>query len=182
MVGIAVESLLSLNDRLAARGQLQTSRIFQVIVAAFLVYEAVIATLAGVHNTPPRNLNCALRERWEQMFRNKDGDSIRRIQDAFNCCGFNSPRDMAFPFPDNNAQGSEACMIRYDRNTGCVDSWREQERKVAVMLLIVPIAVFLWKVGQSIAVHDFLPIFANHLLRLSFYSHHLPAPFGCLLY
>jgi hypothetical protein len=142
-----VESVVSLNNRLAGEGQIQTSRVFQVLIAALLVYEAAIATLAGVHIGPPRSLTCPLRERWEQMFRNKDEDSIRRIQDAFSCCGFNSPRDMAFPFPDNNnAQGSEACMIRYDRNTACVDSWREQERKVAIMLLVVPIAVFLWKV------------------------------------
>lgn len=82
------------------------------------------------------------------MFRSKDAAGIRRIQDAFNCCGLNSPRDMAYPFPDAQHQ-SDACMVRFERDTACIDLWRGEERKVAIMLLVVPIAVFVWKVSTA---------------------------------
>jgi hypothetical protein len=77
----------------------------------------------------------------------KDEESIKTIQDAFSCCGFNSPRDMAFPFPENSRHGANACMERYERDTACFEPWREEERKVAIMLLVVPVAVFVWKVS-----------------------------------
>jgi hypothetical protein len=146
LAGVALETVISLHNRLAEKGQLQTSRVFQITVVAFLVYEAVLATLAGIHISPPGSLNCALRESWEEMFRNKDADSIRRIQDSFSCCGLASPRDMAWPFPGRE-HGADSCMVRYERTNACIDSWRDQERRVAVMLLIVPVAVFIWKVS-----------------------------------
>lgn len=145
LAGVAMEAVINLNESLAAKGQLQTSRIFQVVITAFVVYEAVLATLAGTHISPPGSLTCALRDRWEHLFRNKDRDSIRRIQDGFNCCGLRSPRDMAFPFPDH-AHGVDTCMITFDRDRACMEPWKSEERKVAVMLLVVPLAVFLWKV------------------------------------
>ncbi|KAK1815297.1 hypothetical protein LTR12_010266 [Friedmanniomyces endolithicus] len=67
------------------------------------------------------------------MFKAKDGEKIARIQDGFQCCGLRSVRDMAFPFPDAS-HGSEACVVRYERGTACMDAWREEERKVAIML------------------------------------------------
>jgi hypothetical protein len=148
LAGVALETVISLNERLAQKGHLQTSRIFQITVVAFLVFETVLATLAGTHISPPGSLNCALRERWGSLFHSKSSDEIRRIQDAFNCCGLNSPKDMAYPFP-GNGRDANACMVRYERTTACIDPWREEERKVAIMLLIVPLAVFVWKVSQS---------------------------------
>lgn len=53
---------------------------------------------------------------------------------------------MAWPFRDAS-HGDDACMIRYEeRDRACLDPWRDEERKVAIMLLIVPVMVFLWKV------------------------------------
>lgn len=145
LAGVAMSTVLSLNDSLAAKGQLQTSRIFQVVMTAIIIYSTVIATLAGTHLSPPNSLTCALRERWTDMFRAKDAEAIRRIQDAFACCGFNSPRDMAFPFADRS-HGAETCMVRFERNTACVEPWMMEEQKVAIMLLVVPLAVFIWQV------------------------------------
>ncbi|KAK5120316.1 hypothetical protein LTR85_006522 [Meristemomyces frigidus] len=150
LAGISLETIISLNERLAAKGHLQTSRILQLTVVAFLIYETVLATLAGTHISPPMSLNCALRERWEHMFRQKSGGRVRRIQDAFQCCGLASPRDMAWPFPDSQHK-SDACMVRFERDTGCLEAWRGEERKVAIMLLIVPLAVFVWKVAILLA-------------------------------
>ena len=54
------------------------------------------------------------------MFRAHDAASIRHIQDRFDCCGFNSVRDRAYPFP-----GSEpsTCPETYDRNVACRAAW-----------------------------------------------------------
>ncbi len=57
---------------------------------------------------------------------------------------------MAWPFPDGN-HGVDACVVRYERDARCLEPWREEERKVAIMLLVVPIAVFVWKVRPSSA-------------------------------
>lgn len=84
---------------------------------------------------------------------------MRRIQDAFQCCGLASMKDMAWPFPDAN-HAAEACMVRYEeRSTACMDPWRDEERKVAIMLLIVPVMVFLWKVR--------LPLHAKRISAMS---------------
>ena len=120
-----------------------------LIPGSFLVFESVLATLAGTHISPPGSLTCALRETWEGLFSSKDASSIRKIQDRFSCCGFNSPRDMAFPFPDKT-HDTDACIVRYDRHQACFEPWRMEERKVAIMLLVVPIAVFVWKVRDLI--------------------------------
>ena len=145
LAGVALETVLSLNEKLAARGQLQTSRIFQVTIAFFLVYESVLATLAGAHVSPPGSLTCALRETWKDLFKRKEGQCIERIQNAFTCCGFMTTKDMAYPFPDST-HDADACLIRYERDQACFEPWRLEERKVAIMLLVVPIAVFLWMV------------------------------------
>jgi hypothetical protein len=146
LAGVALEIVISLNEKLAAKGQLQTSRIFQIVVAFFLIYESVLATLAGIHISPPGNLNCALRDTWQKLFQSKEEGCVRRIQDAFQCCGFATMRDMAWPFQDAN-HGADACMVRYEeRQRACLEPWRNEEQKVAIMLLVVPIAVFLWKV------------------------------------
>lgn len=145
LAGVGLETVLSINQHLTRKGEVQESRILQVTVVAFIVYEAVLATLAGVHVSPEGSLNCALKERWTRLFSAKDAVSIEIIQDAFHCCGLLSAKDMAWPFPDKT-HSSDACMVRYDRTKGCMEPWRAEEQKVAIMLLVVPVAVFLWKV------------------------------------
>ena len=83
---------------------------------------------------------------WTKLYQSKDAKAIIMIQDTFDCCGFNSPQHMAFPFKDKT-RGDDACVVRYERSTACFEDWRGEERKVAIMLLVVPVAVFLWKVS-----------------------------------
>lgn len=146
LAGIALETCISLNQKLAARGQLQASRIFQITIAVFLVYEAVLATLAGTHISPPLSLDCGLRERWQALFRAKDEERVRMIQDSFQCCGLESTRDMAWPFPQAG-RGADACERMFEGRDRCLEPWKAEERKVAVFLLVVPVAVFVWMVG-----------------------------------
>ncbi len=148
LAGVALQIVISINEKLAEKGQLQTSRIFQVVVAFFLVFESALAAIAGTHISPPGSLDCALRGTWQKMYVQKDAVRVRRIQDAFKCCGLGSMKDMAWPFPDANHDAG-ACMVRYEeRNRECLGPWRDEERRVAIMLLVIPVAVFLWKVSQ----------------------------------
>lgn len=150
LAGIALESIVSFQHQLALKGKLQTSKVFQAVNVVFLIYETVLATLAGTHIAPIGGLWCPLHDKWQEMRMSKDAKSIQRIQDAFNCCGFKSPRDMAWPFP-NKTHGSDTCMVRFERDTACLEPWRMTERKIAIMLLVVPVAVFLWKVALFLA-------------------------------
>ncbi|TKA30623.1 hypothetical protein B0A50_02343 [Salinomyces thailandicus] len=145
LAGVALETVLTLNNHLTRKGQVQTSRILQITVVAFLIYETALATLAGTHLSPSGSLDCALRERWTELRHARDGAAIKGIQDAFRCCGLMSTRDMAWPFADKR-HGVEACVVRYERSRACMEPWRREEQKVAVLLLVVPVAVFLWKV------------------------------------
>ncbi|KAK4555541.1 hypothetical protein LTR86_007294 [Recurvomyces mirabilis] len=137
--GIALETLISYRNRLAAKGQLPTSRVFQIVITGFLIFESVLATLAGSHISPPGSLDCALRERWQHLFRNKDASS----------------KDMAFPFP-GQGRGGNACQVAYGRDRACLGPWRAAEQKVAIMLLVVPLAVFVWKI-VILATHSTSP-------------------------
>ncbi|KAF7196440.1 hypothetical protein HII31_02168 [Pseudocercospora fuligena] len=142
LAGIVLESLISFQYQLAAKGRIQNSKVFQSVNALFLVYEAVVATLAGTHIMPVGGLWCPLHDKWSEMFRNKNSQAIRSIQDAFACCGFASTKDMAWPFPDNK-HGSDACVVRFERDTACLDPWRHEEQKIAIMLLVVPVVLFV---------------------------------------
>lgn len=123
---------------------------FQAVNVAFIVYETVLATLAGTHIAPVGGLWCPLHDRWQELRQSRDAKSIQRIQDAFDCCGFKSPKDMAWPFQDKQ-HGADTCMIRFERDSACLEPWRATERKIAIMLLVVPVAVFLWKVALFLA-------------------------------
>lgn len=80
------------------------------------------------------------------MWRAKDGDSIRAIQDGLECCGFATSRDMPFPFPTSGNGGGRACEVVFGRTRSCIEGWRGMERMVAGMMVGVAAGVFLWMV------------------------------------
>ena len=148
LAGIALETTISLNRELAAKNLLNRSNAFLWVIGVLLVFETVLATLAGTHLAPGTSgggWKCGLEAVWQRLYSQKDERRVRAIQDAFECCGLNSVRDRAFPFP-GNGHGADACMVRFERAQRCLEPWRAEERKVAIMLLVVPIAVFVWKV------------------------------------
>jgi hypothetical protein len=120
----------------------------QYAITALFIFEAVLATLAGTYITPAASLRCGLDERWREMYRAKNGHVIGRIQDAFQCCGLHSAVDMAFPFPSKD-RGADACKVMYGRQKSCFDSWRNDERVVASLILAVTAGVAAWKVSRS---------------------------------
>jgi hypothetical protein len=144
LAGISLETIISSLPRMRPN---HSSKLLQAVNSVFLIYESVLAALAGTHIAPMGGLWCPLHDKWTELFRAKDGEHIGRIQDALECCGFATVRDMAFPF----VGGADACVRRYERDTACVEPWRDAERRVAVILLVIPVAVFLWKVRSSLS-------------------------------
>ncbi|KAF2723984.1 hypothetical protein K431DRAFT_241534 [Polychaeton citri CBS 116435] len=148
LVGIAVSSLNAFDEHLSTKSRVPTSQIQHTIILVFTVYEAIIATLAGVHLSPQTNLRCGLQDKWRALYMAKDTAALKTIQNALRCCGFESMKDMAWPFPDKTHK-ADACMIRYagERDRSCLGPWRSRERSMAGLLMFVAVGIFLWKMA-----------------------------------
>ncbi|TKA69869.1 hypothetical protein B0A49_05548 [Cryomyces minteri] len=148
IAGLSLESTTALSSRDPTKGRcFRTNTSFLVAMIVLCVYETAIATLAGTHIAPVGGLRCGLEEQWAGLFHARKAKRIRRIQDAFQCCGLLGVKDRAFPFPDKE-HGNDACVKVYGWQKSCLESWRAEERMVATLLLLVPLLVFLWKVDQ----------------------------------
>ncbi|KAF2236545.1 hypothetical protein EV356DRAFT_498056 [Viridothelium virens] len=152
--GLAIEAATTLTRKGAPRRDALTLRSNSTTVSSLpliltlgvlAVYETVVATLAGTYIAPQGSLECGLRDGWYALW-NRDGEAIRRIQDAFNCCGFKTLKDRAWPKAQNGGPALEACREMYGRDQACFGSLRGEEQKVAGMLIAVAVGVFLWKV------------------------------------
>ena len=109
-----------------------------------LICETIIATLSLTYMGP----NCRLEEQWARLYRNKDGNAIRRIQDRFECCGFNTAVDRAWPFPHGRPEdgyGADQCERMYGRDMPCVGPWRQAAQINAGLLFTVVMVVFVVK-------------------------------------
>lgn len=121
------------------------------ILIAQLIYETIIVTLAATYVVPSPNLSCGLDSRWRVLYSKRDARSIRRIQDAFDCCGLNSLRDRAWPFK-NNAREDGNCVDMFHRQRSCAKDWRSAERGTAGLVLIVALGVFIVKLLSIVVV------------------------------
>lgn len=105
-----------------------------------------MATLSLTHMVPNDNLNCGLDQKWDRLFRSKDGARIRRIQDTHQCCGLHSILDRAWPFQNRN-HGVNECANAFNRTKACLGGWRRDQQIAAGLLLLVAISTFLLKVS-----------------------------------
>lgn len=132
-----------------------------VAFTVLAIYETVIATLAFTHMVPSDDLTCLLDRKWSQIWSNKDEGAIKRIQDAHECCGLNSIRDRAWPFPDKD-HGTDACIKAFGRKKSCIGDWRQDEQIQAGLLLFVALMTFALKVR-----HPFLRDYCRKAIRYS---------------
>jgi hypothetical protein len=128
-----------------SRGEIQRPPLVIVANTIVFIYSTVVITLLGTHAAPPSGLDCGLHNRWQTLFKTKDSNAIRTIQDAFSCCGLTNPRDMAWPFPDKT-HDAHACESTFGRSNGCLAAWKAEEQRVAGLLIGVVCMVFLWQV------------------------------------
>lgn len=126
------------------RGEIQRPPLVIVANTIIFIYSTVVVTLLGTHAAPPSGLDCGLHTKWQTLFRTKDAESVRRIQDAFNCCGFINPRDMPWPFPSRDTD-VHSCERTYSRTISCLKPWKAEEQHVAGALMAVVGMVFLWQ-------------------------------------
>lgn len=134
------------------RGEMQRPPLVIVANTIIFIYSTVVITLLGTHAAPPSGLDCGLHERWQKLFKNKNSDAIRTIQDAFNCCGLTNARDMAWPFPDKT-HNADACETAFGRSNGCLVAWKAEEQQVAGVLIVVVAMVFIWQAREALLPH-----------------------------
>ncbi|KAF2036332.1 hypothetical protein EK21DRAFT_84028 [Setomelanomma holmii] len=126
------------------RGDIQRPPLVIIANTIIFIYSTAVITLLGTHAAPPSGLDCRLRERWQTLFKTKDREAIKTIQDAFNCCGLSNSRDMAWPFPDRS-HDVHACEQAFGRTNGCFAAWKGEEQRVAGILIGVVAMVFVWQ-------------------------------------
>ncbi|KAF1830465.1 hypothetical protein BDW02DRAFT_100340 [Decorospora gaudefroyi] len=126
------------------RGEIQRPPLVIIANTLIFIYSTVVITLVGTHAAPPSGLDCGLHQRWQTLFKHKDVDAIKSIQDAFKCCGFANPRDMAWPFPDKT-HSARACEEANGYHTGCLGPWKAEEQHIAALLMVVVGMVFVWQ-------------------------------------
>lgn len=136
-----MQGVYGLIQRASRTEQYQLTIPLVAVIGFQLIYETIVATLALTYMIPPSTLHCGLEERWKGLFVSKDESAIKTIQDAFNCCGFNSVVDRAFPFGNPSP-----CSKIFKRTSSCFGPMRKAEQTQAGLLLLVAIMVFVVKV------------------------------------
>ncbi|KAJ2969574.1 hypothetical protein NUW58_g9955 [Xylaria curta] len=91
----------------------------------------VIATLAAQGFVPGKTQGCVLPEAWQLLWHNHDHRAIERIQNAFDCCGFHSVVDRAWP--------DHTCPTVYDRHTPCDGLWRGSMQRTSALQFAVAV-------------------------------------------
>jgi hypothetical protein len=76
---------------------------------------------------------------WEQLFRSKNEATIRSLQNQMRCCGFNSMRDRAWPFPARNVD-ARTCERTLGFSTNCGLLW---DKRIYQVILVCIFASFL---------------------------------------
>ncbi|KND87094.1 hypothetical protein TOPH_08278 [Tolypocladium ophioglossoides CBS 100239] len=110
------------------------------------IVTTVMATLFFSMIVPSAARTCLLSTTWQRLFSTHDADSIRRIQDAFACCGFNTVRDRAWPFPSQ--QTSRQCTETYGRHTACAGPWQAALQRNVGLEFGVVLAVALLQLAS----------------------------------
>lgn len=105
----------------------------------------VLATIYGSHVLPSASRECELSTRWQQLFGAKDERAIRAIQEAFQCCGFRTVKDMAWPFPPTAVQ----CSSKFDRSLACQVPWTNALQRSAAVNFGAMVAVAVMQVSEK---------------------------------
>ncbi|KAH6971318.1 hypothetical protein EDB80DRAFT_101158 [Ilyonectria destructans] len=113
---------------------LQTLQALVTTILATLLFEDVVSS---------STLDCKLDTTWMAMFRAHDATGIRGIQDTFDCCGLNSVRDRAYPFPGTTPS---TCAKTYGRTLPCRGPWKSATKATAGGMVAVLAAVSLMQI------------------------------------
>jgi hypothetical protein len=112
---------------------------------------AIFLILAMVYGLPSTLLSCELESQWTSLFRQKNAQAIRIIENELHCCGFNSIHDRAWPFPSREVD-VRACERDLGYVQPCIGPWRRQEQIAAG--LVFTANFFTWIVLVSARLND----------------------------
>ncbi|KAK3387319.1 hypothetical protein B0H63DRAFT_469781 [Podospora didyma] len=117
--------------------------------AGSLILTTILGTLLATDAIPSPVRECVLESKWKHLWQSHDGDHIRRIQDALDCCGFRTVKDMAWPFPvGSHPDDAVSCVARFGRTAACKAPWEEAlQRATGVDLAVVLAVAVLQGVG-----------------------------------
>ncbi|KAK7752594.1 hypothetical protein SLS62_005363 [Diatrype stigma] len=139
--------------------QQQAGRFFflrQFGLSGFQILQGVLAviliTLSFQGFLPGERLDCSLENNWKHLWRAHDGRAIERIQDAFNCCGFNTIKDRAWP-PQLGQ-----CTQLYGRHSACAGPWRASMQRNSGLEFAVAATVGILQVRSKSADSDMVAI------------------------
>lgn len=116
----------------------------------------VLATLLFENVVPSATVECLMDNQWLRLWRGRNAEAIRLIQDTLNCCGLNSLKDKAYPISD-----PKACAEMFGRNQVCKGPWRSALRGSAGADFGVVVAVGLLQVSYPLP-----PSFARSMYSL----------------
>ncbi|KAG6359999.1 hypothetical protein INS49_011055 [Diaporthe citri] len=128
------------------------------------IITVVLATLYTTYIVPGATRDCGLSSVWEHLFRTKDAQSVKAIQDAFECCGFRSVKDMAWPFTPVDI----ACAQRFDRTLPCRGPWTSALQRSAGVEFGVIIIVAILQIASLVFPQHFAARFDESSWRRFF--------------
>ncbi|KAI8623545.1 hypothetical protein F5Y19DRAFT_458221 [Xylariaceae sp. FL1651] len=115
----------------------RSSRMHNILLPALHIIQSVltvvIATLTFQGLLPGQNLKCNLGGNWQRLYSEQDGRAIERIQNAFDCCGFNSVQHLDWP--------KMQCENIYKRHTACAGPWTASMQRTSGLEFMVAIVV-----------------------------------------
>ena len=92
----------------------------------------ILFTLSLVYAMPSDMQSCAADRQWLRMFESKNAIAVRKIQSNLHCCGYNSMRDRAWPFPSKDVDVG-TCEKTQGYYIACGALWRQEQQFAAVM-------------------------------------------------
>lgn len=117
------------------------------------ILAVVMATFYTTYIAPGVPRDCGLSSKWQRLFQVKDAQSIKAIQDAFECCGFRSVKDMAWPFLPTEV----TCAQRFDRELPCQGPWTSALQTSAGVELGIVVVVAVLQVSKTPRTGEAMP-------------------------
>lgn len=121
------------------------ARIILIVDQLHSIFLTAIATIALTYIFPENVLSCHLDQQWQSLFQQKNAQSIRTIQDSFQCCGLRSIHDRAWPFKDRN-HGDNACELQFGYHQSCFIPWSEQQQTTSWLVFAAAFLSWVAKV------------------------------------
>ncbi|KAL1884094.1 hypothetical protein Daus18300_000205 [Diaporthe australafricana] len=128
------------------------------------ILAVIMATLYTTYIAPGVPRDCGLAKKWQRLFQVKDAQSVKAIQDAFECCGFRSVKDMAWPFLPTEV----TCAQRFDRQLPCEVPWTSAMQTSAGVELGIVVVVAVLQIASLVFPQQFAGRFQESSWRRFF--------------